>query len=122
MPTHLSSRDKILVVAYLLLAAIALVGTQTTLAFHFADGGDFGSFLTDPVVNPASTFFVIDVLVVAVAALVLMIVEGRRLGMRHLWVYVALTFVVAISVAFPLFLAARQLTFGRSATGASEAP
>jgi Protein of unknown function DUF2834 len=107
MPT-LPSRDKFLIGGYLLLAAVALVGTQTTLAFHFAEGGDFGSFLTDPLVNPASTFFVVDVLVVALAALAFLLTEGRRLGMRHLWVYVALTFVVAISVAFPLFLAARQ--------------
>ena len=38
-----------------------------------------------------------------------MIVEGRRLGMRFLWVYVLLTFAVAISVALPVFLIARQV-------------
>ena len=38
-----------------------------------------------------------------------MIAEGRRLGMRFIWVYVVLTFAVAISVALPAFLIARQV-------------
>src|SRR5690606_13824714 len=35
-------------------------------------------------------------------------VEARRLGMRTWWLYVAITFVVAFAVAFPLFLLARD--------------
>jgi hypothetical protein len=51
----------------------------------------------------------LDVTFVAVTALVFMLAEGWRLGMRRLWVYVLLTFAVAISVALPVFLLMRQL-------------
>jgi len=35
------------------------------------------------------------------------VVEGRRVGVRFLWVYVLIVFLIAASVAFPLFLIAR---------------
>ena len=41
-------------------------------------------------------------------AWVFMWVEGRRLRVRHLWVYYLLSPTVAISVAFPLFMIARE--------------
>lgn len=90
------------------LGVAALIGTQTALVWHFASGGDVQTFVTDTVSTPAGVFAVVDLLVVAAAALTFMLLEGRRLGMRHLWVYVVLTFTVAISVAFPAFLLARS--------------
>jgi hypothetical protein len=48
-------------------------------------------------------------LVVAVVALIFMVAEGRRLQMRFLWIYVVLSLTIAISVALPAFLVARQL-------------
>ena len=42
------------------------------------------------------------------AALVFMVVEARRTGVRFVWIYVVLSFVVAVSVTFPLFLLARE--------------
>jgi hypothetical protein len=54
------------------------------------------------------------VLVVAVAACVFFVVEGRRLGMRHTWVLIPLTFVIALAFTFPLFLAWRERTLARS--------
>ncbi len=35
-------------------------------------------------------------------------VEARRHAIRFVWIYVAMGFAVAISVAFPLFLIARE--------------
>ena len=74
-----------------------------------AEGNGFSDALSNTVVNEAATFTVIDLLAVAFVGLVFMIAEGRRLGMRFIWVYVVLTFAVAISVALPAFLIARQV-------------
>lgn len=107
----LTSSDKALCATYGLLALFALVATQIALARHIStyEGNDVVGFLKDSVVNPAAAFGVIDLLAVALVALVFMVVEGRRLGVRFLWIYVVLTFLVAISVAFPAFLIARQV-------------
>jgi hypothetical protein len=93
---------------HLAVAVLALVATQATLVWHVASGGRVSDFLTDAVATPAGVFVVVDLVAVAVSALVFMVAEGRRLGMRHLWLYVALTFTIAISVAFPLFLVMRS--------------
>jgi hypothetical protein len=37
-----------------------------------------------------------------------MVIEARKLGIRWVWAYVVLGFLVAISVTFPLFLIARE--------------
>ena len=108
---RLTSTDKALCAVYGLLGLAALVGTQIALVRHMTQdtGHGIADALSDTVVNPAATFTVIDLLSVALVGLVFMIVEGRRLGMRFLWVYVLLTFAVAISVALPVFLIARQV-------------
>ena len=50
----------------------------------------------------------VDLLVVAVAGSILIIVEARRLGMRFGWLYVVLAAVTAFAFTFPLFLAMRE--------------
>jgi hypothetical protein len=109
--SRLTSTDKALCAVYAVLGLAALVGTQIALVRHMTqdEGNSFADALSNTVVNEASTFTVIDLLAVAFVGLVFMVVEGRRLGMRHLWVYVVLTFAVAISVALPVFLIARQI-------------
>jgi hypothetical protein len=49
-----------------------------------------------------------------------MVLEARRLGIRHVWVYVLLSFPIAISVMFPLFLAARERALASQTTTAPE--
>lgn len=108
MATALTTADKRLCAGYGLIAFVALVATQASLVAHFLDDGTLVSFVTDSVVNPAATFLTLDAVLAAAAAIVLMVVESRRLGIPRLWLYVVLTFAVAISVAFPLFLIERQ--------------
>ncbi|MDO7867919.1 DUF2834 domain-containing protein [Nocardioides jiangxiensis] len=93
---------------HLAIAIVALVATQAALVWHVASGRGAADFLTDAVATPAGVFVVVDLVAVACAALVFMVTEGRRLGIRHLWIYVVLTFTVAISVAFPAFLMVRE--------------
>jgi ABC-type Fe3+ transport system permease subunit len=109
--SRLTSADKALCAVYAVLGLAALVGTQIALVRHMTtnEGNDFADALSNTVVNAAATFTVIDLLAVALIGLVFMVVEGRRLGMRFLWVYVVLTFAIAISVALPAFLIARQV-------------
>lgn len=107
---RLSTGEKALCAVYAALALAALAGTQIALVRHISSGeGDGIGGLGNTVVNAAATFTVIDLLAVALIGLVFMVAEARRLGMRFLWVYVVLTFAVAISVALPAFLIARQL-------------
>jgi hypothetical protein len=39
--------------------------------------------------------------------------EAHRLDIRFVWLYVVLSFVIAVSVMFPLFLIARQRALAR---------
>jgi hypothetical protein len=108
----LNRNDRILCALYAALALVALVGTQTLLVVHLGRHHDHGAgaaLVTDTLANPASTFAVVDLLVVAIVCLVFMVGEAKRLQIRRVWIYVALTFLIAISVSFPLFLIARQL-------------
>jgi hypothetical protein len=50
----------------------------------------------------------IDLLIVAVAVAIFMIYEGKRLGMKRVWLYIALSSVTAMAFTFPLFLAMRD--------------
>ncbi|MEN9749216.1 MAG: hypothetical protein RL149_294 [Actinomycetota bacterium] len=50
-----------------------------------------------------------DLLITATAAAPFMIIEGRRLNMKNLWLYIALALVSAIAFVFPLFLGMRAL-------------
>lgn len=105
-----SRSDRMLVVSYAVLAVGALAGTQIQLVRHFLqdDAGGLWGFVTDAYANPAAAFMALDVTFVALAALVLMVAEAVRLKIKHVWVFVAIAFLVAISVAFPLFLIERQ--------------
>jgi hypothetical protein len=103
--------DKVAMTAYAVLALGALVCTQLALLDFLRqdDNGGLSGFLGDTVANPAATFMTIDLSFVAVVGVVFMLVEGYRLGMRRLWIYVLLTVFVAISVALPTFLLMRHL-------------
>ncbi|HJT95388.1 MAG TPA: DUF2834 domain-containing protein [Mycobacterium sp.] len=108
--------DKILCCVYALLAAIALVTTWWNNIAYFGDensGGLIG-FVQAGYANYASTSLTNDLIVVATAAFVFMVVEARRLGVRHVWIYLVLSVVVALSVALPLFLIARQVKLAGS--------
>jgi len=67
-------------------------------------------FWKETVATPASTFLVVDILVLAAAVFVLMFAEGRRLGIGAgwLWGYFVASLLVGISFAVPMFLAHRQ--------------
>ncbi|AKK25777.1 DUF2834 domain-containing protein [Mycobacterium sp. EPa45] len=109
--SRLSGTDKLLCGIYLVLAVAALVfafGNTVAYALSAGNGGLIG-FFSAGYVNYATSSLTNDLLIVALAAAVLMVAEARRLGVPYVWAYVAAGVVIAISVAFPLFLIARQL-------------
>jgi hypothetical protein len=96
-----------LAVLYLVLAAAGLVLTWTANIRVMTEGRDLLADLAagGPTVSSLSW----DLLIAAVASVVFMIVEGRRLGMRRVWIHVLLVPLVAFAFALPLFLAAREM-------------
>jgi hypothetical protein len=111
----LSRTDRGLIALYILIALVALVATWSQNLAYFAssDAGGLVRFIEDTRVNPASRSITADIGLVFYAAAVFMVVEARRLGVRFVWLYVVLGLMVAISVTFPLFLAARQAALAR---------
>ncbi len=64
--------------------------------------------------NQISAFFAMDVIVSAIVLIVFILDEGRRLGMRTLWLPVIATLLVGVSLGLPLFLYLRQIQLDQS--------
>lgn len=73
-------------------------------------------FFHDLFANRIGAFFAIDVVVSAVVLLSFIQTEGKRLGMRLLWLPTVATLLVGVSCGLPLFLYLRQLHLVRSVT------
>ncbi|HSP74977.1 MAG TPA: DUF2834 domain-containing protein [Cryobacterium sp.] len=97
-----------LAVVYLALSLVGLVGTWTFNLLAIVQLRDFiGDWVNS---GPAVSSLTVDLLVVAVAGSILIIVEARRLGMKRGWLYVVLSGLTAFAFTFPLFLAMRERT------------
>jgi hypothetical protein len=100
---------------YAALAAIGLVATWTfNLQFMSESGGSFSlvDFVAASYANSASSSIANDLTVGVLAFLVWSFHEARRIGMRHWWIYVVLTFAIAFACAYPLFLFMRERRIG----------
>lgn len=96
---------------YAVLAVAGLVGTWWfNLRFMAESGGTFSvvEFVRAGFANNASSSLGVDLTVGTLTFMAWSFVESRRLGMRHWWVLVVLTFGVAFAMAFPLFLLVRE--------------
>ena len=96
---------------YAALAAIGLVATwYFNLQFMSESGGSFSvvDFVAASYANSASASISNDLTVGVIAFLVWSFHEARRIGMRHWWIYVVLTFAIAFACAYPLFLFMRE--------------
>jgi len=89
--------------------ALALVGLAGTWFFNVQAIVQLRDFIGDWVGSgPSVSSLTVDLLVVAMAGSVLMIAEGRRVGLKHTWILVALSAFTAFAFTFPLFLALRE--------------
>lgn len=64
--------------------------------------------------NRAGGFFGLDVIISSVVLWVLVVIEGRRAGMKRLWVPIAASLAVGVSLGLPLFLYMREQWLERS--------
>ena len=104
-----------LAITWLVLAVVGLVGTWTFNTLAVIQLRDFiGDWVNS---GPAVSSLTVDLLVVAVAGCILIVVESRRLGMKRAWLYIVLSGITAFAFTFPLFLAMRErkLEAGRNA-------
>jgi len=108
---------RVLCIVYALIGLVALVGTWGN-NIDYLDLGIVGAntrFWQETLVNPASRSITVDILCLALAAIVWMLLEARRLSMRGAWLWVLFGVFVAMGAAFPWFMVHRELTLGRKA-------
>jgi hypothetical protein len=67
---------------------------------------DLPAFLTLPFVNPISTMFAFDLIVSCLVFWMFVVAERRHV--RRPWLYIALTLLVGLSFALPMFMLARE--------------
>ena len=95
-----------------LFLTVAILGAVLPLSFLYpflaAHGLDVRLLFRQLFQTNVSAFFGTDVIVSALALLLFIYAEGRRRGMRNLWVYVLCTLLVGVSLGLPLFLFSRE--------------
>ena len=96
---------------------LCVVGTVLPLSqfipFLRQHGLDARLFVEQLFANPVSGFFEWDVLVSSVVLWVLVAVEGRRSGTKHLWAPIVANLTVGVSLGLPLFLYLRESSLER---------
>ena len=107
------AKQRLLVGFYGLVALAALYATWSQNLQLMSPGmgplDPYMVFVEQTRANPASRSITVDIGFFLLAAAAFMVIEARRLGMRLVWLYILFGFLVAISVTFPLFMAAREL-------------
>jgi len=101
---------------YLLFALIGLILPYSQLIPWITEHHALNMplFIRDLFANRISAFFALDVIVSAVVLISFIQIEGRRLGMRLLWLPVLSVCLVGVSLGLPLFLYLRQLQLDRT--------
>ncbi|WP_309620546.1 DUF2834 domain-containing protein [Salinibacterium sp.] len=95
-----------LAITWLVLAIVGLVGTWTFNTLAIIQSRNFiGDWVGS---GPSVSSLTVDLLVVAVAGSILIVIESRRLGMKRAWLYIVLSGLTAFAFTFPLFLAMRE--------------
>ncbi|WP_139983449.1 DUF2834 domain-containing protein [Nocardioides litoris] len=98
-------------------AVLAVLGAALTVPNNLMHRGSALGFVEDATSTPAGRSLTFDLAVLAAACVVLVVTEGRRLGIRRWWVYLVLCGVVAAAFAIPLFLLVRERALERRRAG-----
>ncbi len=109
----MTTQQRWLIGFYALVAIVALWATWGQNLQYVWATGEFSAlnqFLPDLRANPAARSISVDIGLFLLAAVAFIVIEARRLGVRWVWLYVLFSFLVAISVTFPLFMIARELS------------
>lgn len=96
----------------LVYALLALLGTVLPLSqflpWFFEHGLNAPLFIEELFSTRIGGFFGWDVIISGLVMLVLIFTEGRRLGMRYLWLPALGGVTVGVSLGLPLFLLMRE--------------
>jgi Protein of unknown function DUF2834 len=115
------SRMKAKQIVYLILCAGGTILPYSQIIPFLRDHGlDMSAFGQQLFANRVSAFFGLDVIVSSLVLWIFVYLEGTRLRMRHLWVYVASNLLVGVSLGLPLFLLMRQSKLEPSQTAKVE--
>lgn len=94
---------------YLLLAVLGAVIPYSRFVPWVLDHGfDMQAFAVELFATRIGSFFGLDVIVSAVTLLIYIRHEGRRRGLRLLWLPQAATLLIGVSCGLPLFLYLRE--------------
>jgi hypothetical protein len=108
---------------YLVLCAVGVVVPNAPFLQWLRDHGlDPRLFLHDLFANGVSSFFGLDVLLSALVVCGFVLIEGRRLRLRRLWLPIAAVGFVGVSLGLPLFLYQRQRELDRVAANVCSGP
>jgi len=92
-------------VFYLVLSVVGLI---TAWVFNGIASVMGANYLLAWFGTPVDWVLSLDLLIVAIAGSAFMIFEAKKLGMKRVWVYIALSGITAFAFTFPLFLAMRE--------------
>jgi hypothetical protein len=102
--------------AYLVLCGLGLVlPYRQFLPWLSSHGLNLSLFARELFANRISAFFGMDVLVSAVALIVFMRVERRRLAISNRWLPILAIVLVGVSLGLPLYLYLRELALEAAA-------
>ena len=90
---------------YLVLSIVGLVSAWVFNALAVMNNQDYAGAWFGTAVDWVLSA---DFTVVAIAVVVFMISEARRLKMRRVWLYILLSGITAMAFTFPLFMAMRE--------------
>ena len=94
---------------YLVMAILgALLPGRYLMRFLMQHGFDMAELLRQLFQNDIGAFFGLDVIVSSVVLWLFVFSEGKRLGMKQLWVYIVCNLAIGVSLALPLFLFFRE--------------
>jgi succinate dehydrogenase hydrophobic anchor subunit len=92
---------------------IAAIGLITAMTFNGLAVMRGENYIADGFTSNVDWVYSLDLLIGGVAGMAFIVIEGRRLKMRKLWLYIALAFITAFAFVFPLFLGFRSLKLER---------
>ena len=110
---NMDTQSRIRYGIYLTLSGIGLVTALVFNGLATMNGEDYtGAWFGSAVDWVLSA----DLSVVAIAVVVFMFAEARRLGMKRVWIYLVVSCFTAMAFTFPLFLAMRERHVAERAT------
>jgi hypothetical protein len=96
--------------------SLAIVGFVTAMVFNGIAVMNGENYATAWFGTAVDWVLSADLSVVAIASVVFMIAEARRIGLKRVWLYIALSGVTAMAFTFPLFLAMRERRLAETAS------